>query len=272
MRIITLTTDLGYRDPYLALVKARLFAGPDDLRVIDLSCEIKNNSIRDAAFIVKNALPSFPPDTVHLISVKNLKDKSENGNQEKADNSRFLLTRYANQYIITPDNGLFTLLDKNFKEPIYQLFYSHASQSHFFLKDVFVDAALELIAGKSMADLGVLTSDFFVAYDVESYVSGKTLRGAGVYVDDFGNICTNISRERWDEVVGAKSFSVTLPGARITTLSNTYEEVTYGGALLLFNSFGFLEVAFNGNSAFELLHPNSIGTQFKFSIVVEFND
>lgn len=272
MGIITLTTDLGYRDPYLALVKARLLAGPADLRIIDLSCEIRSNTISDAAFIVRNSLPAFPPDTIHLVAVKFISDRSSNNRNDLVDNSRFLLTRYAGQYIVSPDNGLFTLLDKDFSEPVYQLYYNNAAHRHFFLKDVFAGVALQLNSGKSMAELGVLTTDYFRALQFESYVSGNILRGKGIYTDDFGNIITNITRQHWDEVIGAKSFSITLPGARISKLSQSYDEVKFGAALILFNSFGYLEVATNGKSAYRMLYPREIGTQFDFTILVEFND
>ena len=56
MSIITLTTDLGYRDPYLAIVKAKLISNNASLQIIDLSCDIKDNNISDAAFILKNSL------------------------------------------------------------------------------------------------------------------------------------------------------------------------------------------------------------------------
>jgi len=272
MGIITLTTDLGYRDPYLALVKARLLAGPPDMRIIDLSCEMRSNNIMDAAFIIRYALPSFPAETIHLVGIKVVGEKSSNSKQESVDNTRFLLTRYQNQYLIAPDNGLFTLLDKDFKEPVYHLFYDEPRQSHFFLKDVFVDVALQLIGGKKMAELGVLTGDYCRSIGFESYVSGNMLRGKGVYVDDFGNIITNISRERWQEVIGNKSFTVTLPGTRLDKVCQSYDEVNYGRALLLFNDFGYLEVAINGKSAYKMLYPRDIGSKFDFTVMVEFND
>src|SRR3954463_16658348 len=114
MSIVTLTTDLGYRDPYLAIVKARLFSGKLVPDIIDLSCETRENAISDAAFILKNALQYFPPGTIHLVAIKFIADKSDLNRNGHADNSRFLVTLYKDQYIITPDTGLFTLLDAAF--------------------------------------------------------------------------------------------------------------------------------------------------------------
>src|SRR5687768_7417148 len=99
MRIITLTTDLGYRDPYLAIVKAQLLSSPVVPQIIDLSCEIKENNIADAAFILKNAIQYFPPDTIHLVAVKFIVNRSNLNSEMMVDNSRYLVSRYKDQFI-----------------------------------------------------------------------------------------------------------------------------------------------------------------------------
>ena len=135
MRIVTLTTDLGYRDHYLAIVKAKLFSQEPNLNVIDLSCEIKDNPTSNAAYIIRNSLPHFPDGTIHLVAVKWIIDKSDLNKNITIDNSRFLITKYLNQYIICPDNGLLTLIDPNFNAEVYQLYYEGENKQHFFLKD-----------------------------------------------------------------------------------------------------------------------------------------
>jgi len=272
MSIITLTTDLGYRDPYLAIVKAKLISSDPSHHIIDLSCDIKGNNISDAAFIIKNALPYFPEGSIHLVAIKFIMDRSDLNKASNVDNSRYLVTRYNNQFIICPDTGLFTLIDAGFKEPVYQLYYEGANKHHFFLKDIFADAALHLLQKKKIEDIAALTTDYYKAFQFESFVNGNILRGKGIYVDDFGNIITNITRERFNEVVGRRNFLITLPGARITKIHTTYDEVKYGTPLVLFNSFGYLEVAANGKSAFNMLCPRDIGTTFDFNLLIEFYD
>lgn len=272
MGIITLTTDLGYRDPYLAIVKAKLLAQSASYHIVDLSCDIKDNAISDAAFILKNALPHFPEDSIHLVAIKFIVDRSDLHKSSGVDNSRFLVTRYKGQYIICPDNGLFTLLDPEFKEPVYQLYYEEESRRHFFLKDIFVDAALHLVQKKPVTEIASSISDFYKAYQFESFVSGNILRGKGIYVDNFGNIVTNITQQRFKETIGRRGFQITLPGARISRIHATYDEVKYGAPLALFNSFGYLEIALNGKSAFQMLCPRDIGAGFDFNILIEFYD
>lgn len=272
MSIITLTTDLGYRDPYLAIVKAKLVAQEPQMRIIDLSCEVKGNAISDAAFILKNSLPHFPTDTIHLVAVKFIVNRSQAARDHSVDNSRYLLTRYKDQYIVCPDNGLLTLVDASFDAPVYQIYYEGNDKHHFFLKDVFVDVALHLSRGHQPGEIASLTDHYYRAAQFDSYVNGSLLRGKGIYVDDFGNIITNITRSRFNEVVGAKQFTVTLPGVRINRISNSYDDVKYGSPLLLFNSFGYLEVAVNGKNAGEMLCPREPGGGFDFNILIEFYD
>src|SRR5258708_7411737 len=111
MSIITLTTDLGYRDPYLAIVKAKLISGNPSSHIVDLSCDIKENNISDAAFIIKNSLPYFPQGSIHLVAVKFIIDRSDLNVKNNVDNSRYLVTKYRDQFIITPDTGLYSLVD-----------------------------------------------------------------------------------------------------------------------------------------------------------------
>jgi S-adenosylmethionine hydrolase len=272
MSIITLTTDLGYRDPYLAIVKAKLLSAPLTVQIIDLSCDIKENNISDAAFILKNSIEYFPQKTVHLVAIKFIADRSNLNKTSNVDNSRYLVTQYKNQYIICPDTGLFTLIDAGFAEPVYQLYYEGHNKNHFFLKDIFVDAGLHLLQNKSIEDIAVRTEDYYKAFQFDSFVNGNLLRGKGIYVDDFGNIITNITKEKFTEVVGKKNFTITLPGARINRINTTYDDVKFGNPLVLFNSFGYLEVAVNGKSAFNMLCPKDIGTTFDFNLLIEFYD
>jgi S-adenosylmethionine hydrolase len=268
MGIVTLTTDLGYRDPYLAIVKARLISSGVNMQILDLSCEVNENNVSDAAFIIRNSLPHFPHDTIHLVALKFLVDRS-NLNGHPADNSRYLLTHYHNQFIITPDTGLFTLIDPAFKEPVFQLYYEGENKHHFYLKDVFVPAALHLLQEGSIRDIASRTEDYYKAFSFESYVDKNVLRGKGIYVDDFGNIVTNITKEFFQSSVGSRNFTITLPGLRLTKIHNTYDEVKYGSPLVLFNSLGNLEVAVNGKSAYNMLYPHDIGRAFDFNILVE---
>lgn len=272
MSIITLTTDLGYRDPYLAIVKACLHSKIENPSIIDLSCDIKDNTITDAAYILKTTIPFFPKGTIHLVGVKFIVSKGLLNKKNEVDNTRYLLAEYQNQYIITPDNGILTLLDSNFANPVYQLIYDDVSQHRFFLKDIFVNVAAHLVANHPLSDIAIETQEYYKAFQLESFASPDNIKGKNIYVDDFGNIITNITKQQFLDAQKNRAFSIVLPGVRISKISNTYDDVKFGDALALFNSFGYLEIALNGGSAFKLMHPREIGRTFDFNLTIDFYD
>lgn len=272
MPIVTLTTDLGYRDPYLAIVKACLLQKVNNVQIIDLSCDIKDNNISDAAFVLKNSMNFFPEGTIHLVGVKFIAgERSKNGN-DNVDNSRYLVTKFKNQFIICPDNGLITLLDENYSEKVYQLYYDDPALHNFFLKNVFVDATAQINDGKRLEEIGMETKDFYKAFQFSSFSTPENLKGKSIYIDDFGNIITNITKDEFYKVLGKRKFSIVLPGARINKISNTYDDVRVGDALAIFNGFGYLEIALNGKSAYKMLYPREVGRSFDFNLIIEFND
>ena len=109
MSIITITTDLGYRDPYLAMVKGILYSKLPQSHIIDLACSVKPHAHSEGAFALRSALPYFPENTIHLFAVKFL-NSSDTISNLAVDNTRYLLTKYKNQYIVCPDNGVLTLI------------------------------------------------------------------------------------------------------------------------------------------------------------------
>ncbi len=272
MPIVTLTTDLGYRDPYLAIVKAGLLQKVKEVQIIDLSCDIKDNNISDAAFILKNSLPFFPENTIHLVGVKFIVGNKVLGKNESVDNARYLVTYYKNQFVVCPDNGFITLLDENFRESIYQIYFENPSQHNFFLKDVFVDVAAQIGQGKILGEIGVETKDYYKAFQFSSFSNPDNLKGKSIYIDDFGNIIVNITKDQFYKALGKRKFSIVLPGSRITKISETYDDVKVGDALAMFNGFGYLEIAIHGKSAYKMLYPRDVGRQFDFNLTIEFND
>ena len=70
MSIITITTDLGYRDSYLAMVKGVLYSKLPQVNIVDLACDINKHNHKDGVFILRNALPFFPENSIHLFAIK----------------------------------------------------------------------------------------------------------------------------------------------------------------------------------------------------------
>ena len=108
MSIITLTSDWQNNSFYINAIKAYIVSNCANANIIDLTHSIVPHSITDATFFVKNNYKNFPNNTIHIIAVKS----------ESDENQKHLIVKYAEQYFISNDNGIFSLL---FEEPVQKI-------------------------------------------------------------------------------------------------------------------------------------------------------
>jgi S-adenosylmethionine hydrolase len=272
MSIITITTDLGYRDPYLAMVKGLIYSKSPETKIVDLSCSVNPHAHNEGAFALKSALPYFAADTIHLFAVKFL-NSSETISNLSVDNTRYLLTKYKGQYIMCPDNGLFTLIDKEFDEPVYQLYFDNEKQHSFYLRDVFLDIAVKLVNKTPLEEFCSLTNEYCKLYAFETFATPGNLQGMVLYEDDFGNLITSITRQEFEKHVGNKRFSIALPANNITKIYNTYDDVKIGDVVCFFNSMDLLEIASLGQSATKIVIKRNVLSKYKIDrIIVDIYD
>lgn len=267
MPIITITTDLGYRDPYLAMVKGLIYSRDPNVKIVDLSCSVNPHAHNEGAFALRSALPYFAEDTIHLFAVKFL-NSSETIANLSVDNTRYLLTKYKGQYIICPDNGVLTLIDKQFNEPVYQLYFENEKQHSFYLRDVFIDIAMKLINKVPLEDFCAETQDYCKLYAFETFATPGNLQGMVLYEDDFGNLITSITRQEFERTVGNKRFSIALPANTITKMYNTYDDVKIGDVVCFFNSMDLLEIASLGQSATKIVIKRNVLSKYKIDRII----
>ena len=146
MAIITLTTDLGTTDSYLASVKRAIYSQLEDVEIVDISNYIEPFNIQQAAYILRNCFKDFPVGTVHIISV----------DDELSITSEHLAVKVNGHYFVGADNGLFSLLFNEVKpEKIVKLNISLTSNCMTFAaKNIFVPPACHLARGGTMEIIG----------------------------------------------------------------------------------------------------------------------
>lgn len=272
MSIITITTDLGYRDPYLAMVKGILYSKQPNAKIVDLACDVNPHAHSEGAFALRSALPYFSDDTIHLFAIKFL-NSTDTIKNLSIDNTRYLLTKYKNQYIVCPDNGVLTLIDKEFNEPVYQLYFDSEKQHTFFLRDVFADIASKLVDKVPIEEFCAETQDYCKLYTFESFSTPSNLQGMVLYEDDFGNLITSITKQEFEKQVGDKRFSIALPSQNVTKIYNTYDDVKIGDIVCFFNSMDLLEIALLGQSANKVAVKKSVLSKYKIDrIIVDIYD
>ncbi len=260
MSIITLTTDLGNKDSYLATVKASIYSQISDVKIIDISNNISPFNIYEAAFILKNCYKDFPDGTIHIISV----------DDEISVRNEHVAIKVNNQYFIGSDNGLFTLFLNEIKaEKIVKLNISQKTNcTTFAIKNIFVPAACHLARGGTMEIIGSIISDLEVQkMELQPVFNNNILKGLIIYVDNYGNAFSNITKEQFYKLK-RNSFSIMFgrEDEKITKISSKYKDVPIAEKLAIFGENNLLQIAINQGQANKLLGLNlheTIRVEFK---------
>jgi S-adenosyl-L-methionine hydrolase (adenosine-forming) len=244
--LVTLTTDFGVADPYVAEMKGVLLReGPPDLRLIDLSHELAPFDIAAAALFVRAAVPRFPPGTIHLVVV----DPGV-GSARQA-----IVARVGDQLLVGPDNRVFGYLFDG-SEEVFVIAPEPASRpvsSTFHGRDIFAPAAARLAAGALPEELGPRAeSHQHMAFPLVEF-AGDTLAGRVIHIDRFGNLITNVAHAVLSDFLGPLAasraqFSIGERSAR--GLVDHYAQGKPGELVALIGSSGLLELALcEGNAA-----------------------
>jgi S-adenosyl-L-methionine hydrolase (adenosine-forming) len=244
MPIITLTSDWGQRDYFLAAVKGKILSKLPVANIIDISHGISPFNLKQASFIIRNSYPHFPTGTVHLISVLT----------ENSDNTPHLAVQYDGQYFIGADNGIFSLIFDHSPESIVRLSPLDGNGTKDMpARDRFVSAAIHLASGKPLAELGEPVAQWKEQLHFLPVVSGDVIRGVVIYVNHYENVITNITRELVEKTGKGRSYIVEFRGETIKKIRQSYQEVPVGEIVTLFGSTGHLEIAINQGPASSLL-------------------
>lgn len=236
MSIITLLTDFGQRDYYLAAVKGVLLAAAPGATLVDIGHDLEPGDVEGAAFLLAAAAPHFPKATVHLAVV-----------DPAVGSARRLLAAAARSaFFVAPDNGLLTrVLDGAEVRSIEraELFHSGPSAT-FHGRDRLGPAAAWLARGRPLAALGPSAPDpVRLPLPTAERGSGR-LRGRVAHVDRFGNLITDLPTEWLDGPLDVARTA----GHEARRWASHYDQLAPGEAALLPGSLGTLELALRGGS------------------------
>ena len=245
MKILTLTTDFGLKDYYAGMLKGSLLSAHQDFNIVDISHNIPNYDIVQAAFVLKNAYPTFPKGTIHLVSVNNFYNNQ----------SAFLVIEQDGHFFIGADNGIFSLVFPEKIEKVVELNYQGTGTGE--VNRVFAQAAAALVEGKKLEEIGRPLDAIMERITFQPVVKSTQIVGSVIHVDNYENVITNITRELFEQVAKGRSFNLYFKRHdAITQLSWHYFDVPVGETLCLFNSAGYLEIAINLGKASSLLGLN----------------
>jgi hypothetical protein len=232
--IVTLTTDFGLRDSYVAEMKAVILGITRDVHIVDITHEVGAHDIADGALALEAAAPHFPPGTVHVAVV----------DPGVGTTRRGLALAWRDWVFVGPDNGLFTpFLDgegwEAFELRAGEFMRTTVSRT-FHGRDIFAPAAAHVARGLDVRRLGPAVSDpVRLAWPAVRDVGGE-VAGAVVHVDRFGNLVTSVRAEAV-EALGPDA--VVHIAGRTLPVAGTYGELRGEFAGGLIGSGGRLEIA-----------------------------
>jgi len=265
MSIISLLSDFGHKDPYVAEMKAVILSIAPQARIVDITHEIEKFNIRMGAYVLASAAPYFPPNTIHVAVV----------DPSVGTKRRPIIAETNRNLYVGPDNGLLMLAaHKEHITNVYQIdnpkyMLSKVSKT-FHGRDIFAPAAAHLAQGNKPSDFGPAIQDYILPEFAKPHARNGELLGEVLHIDDFGNIISNITLEDLEkmEFHEGTSFLVRLGGKTLNIrFCSAYGEVPAGTPLALIGSSNFLEVADNQGNASRIFKAK-VGDTFHVSVAV----
>ena len=242
MPIITLTSDFGTKDYYVAAFKGEILSACPAVQLVDISNTIPPYQIHHAAYVLKNSFSHFPKKTIHIARVFEMNEKEP----------RIIACSYRDHYFIAPDNGLLSMVFEN--SPSAAILIDADRIKVRSPHELYCRAIKTLIHNGSLSDLGSPIEAIDEKLMQRPIIQGNSLRGVIMHVDYYGNAITNINKEDFTTAVKERAFALWLRrNDQINQLNDHYSDVPPGEQLALFNSKDLLEIAVNCGRADELL-------------------
>ena len=246
MAIVTLLTDSGESDHYIAAIKARIIAVDPEIRIVDISHQIRMFDIGHAAFVLRSVFREFPKGTAHLVGV------DAAGNRGDV----FIIAQLEGHFFVGCDNGLFSLLSDQPPEKVWELNVSNPIMTTFPEKEIFAQTAARLATGQDPAGMGKPLTNYKRLIDRQVKATKKQITGHIIRVDHFGNLITNIPKGAFDILSRGKNYTIQFGGEKFRRIHSLYNQAEQGECFIVFNNQNFLEIGIFKGNASELLGLN----------------
>lgn len=242
--VITLLTDWGHTDHYVASVKAALLRYAPGIQIVDISHEIRHFDIRHAAFVMGNVWRAFPQGSVHIIGIDSI----------ESDLHPHVAVQCEGHYFVGADNGLISLLINEKPEAVVHLqVMQDTGYFTFPARDRFAKVAAHLALGKAIGELGSPADGLRTKSLMQPLFDGKLIHGRVMHIDSYQNVFVNISQELATQCFGKQAVWVKFRREKPLGMVKAYADVAEGDVCVLFASNGNLQIAINRGKAASML-------------------
>ena len=276
MSVITLTTDFGIKDHYVGSVKGALFNELENVNIVDVSHNISPFNIVEAAYIVENSYKNFPEGSIHIIGV----------DSEKTIEQSHLVIKLDNHFFICANNGIMSLLASKINpEKIIEINIHNDKVTTFSVIDVFVKIAAHIYRGGSIDLVGNQIFKLKELYNLNPILNEKSneISGNVIYVDNYDNVVTNISKKTFMEFGKSRSFEINARNYIFKEIVSSYGNAIrfdikkenrkeIGKKIALFNKSNYLELSIYKSNPETFGGAASLfGLNYRDVITIKFN-
>lgn len=285
MSIITLTTDYGLKDHFVGSLKGKILTEFPEATIIDISHDIDAFNIAETSYIIGAAYSSFPKGTVHLIGV----------DIERNRETQHIAMQWNDQYFICADNGVLSILtQKIIPQKIVAINIHDRLHSDATDLDVFVKVSCHLAKGGLLNVIGKEITSIKDVTELQATVLDNQIKGNVIYIDHYGNVVTNISKNLFLETGKGRPYEITFGRTYelgpirnkkiypIKTILSKYSDIILdiysvkdreGEKLAIFNETGFLEIAvFRSNPKTVGSASSLLGLNYYDTVIIEFKN
>ncbi|MBC7607626.1 MAG: SAM-dependent chlorinase/fluorinase [Burkholderiales bacterium] len=281
MSIITLTTDYGLKDHFVGALKGKILSEYSNAVIVDISHDIDPFNTAEASYIINAAYKSFPKGTVHLIGV----------DAELNKENQHLAIQWNDHYFIGADNGILGLLSqKIIPQKVVAINIHDRLPNDATDLDIFVTVACHIAKGGLLNVIGKEINSIKQMTELQPIVASNknSIKGYVVYIDHFGNVVTNISKQLFLETAKGRPYEIPMMQrknqkrsspikniwAKYSDIANasSYGIKNYeGDKLAIFNEAGFLEIAIFRSNPMNVGSASSLlGLHYRDVITVNF--
>ena len=275
MAIITLTTDFGEKDHFAGAIKGTIYNELKDVRIVDISHSVSPFNISEAAYIIQNAYSCFPKGTIHIIGI----------DSELNVENKHIAVKLDDHFFVCANNGIMSMICSEIApEKIVEINIHDKIETSFPVLDVFAKVACHIARGGTLEVIGKQISEIKPIRNLIPFVNEDKdqIIGNVIYIDNYGNVITNIKRKFFEAIQKGRPFEVLARGYKFKKIHHKYSDIVNfetpeerrhdeGREMVVFNSSGYLEIAiYRSNSSTVGSASTLMGLKMMDTITVRF--
>lgn len=247
MAIITLTTDFGLKDHFVAVLKGSIYTELPDAKIVDISHDISPFDIHECAYILENSYHNFPKGTIHIVGV----------DSEATKENKHIAVLVNGHYFISANTGVVGLITSKMKpDKVVEISIPNPLHGSFPVMSVFIKVACHIARGGTLEVVGKPFDNLKELREFSPRIveDGKQIIGSVIYIDNYGNVVTNIEKHLFDAYRNGREFELHARNYKIKTIHKAYSDIIDftmdknqrkgdGDLLALFNSSDYIELA-----------------------------